>query len=120
MLIAAAIIALLSSGSARGLEPLLGMLIAFFWIFNMVDANRRASHYNRALDGLGAEEIPEDFQMPGAKGSVPAGVILIVLGGLILMDLNTNWSMEWVENWWPIILVIFGGWLVLKARDRSK
>ncbi len=120
VLIPAAIIALLSSGAAHGLEPLLGMFLAFFWIFNMVDANRRAAHYNRALEGLGAAEIPEDFQMPGAKGSVPAGLILIVLGGLILMDLNTNWSMEWVENWWPIILVIFGGWLVFKARDRSE
>lgn len=120
ILIPAAIIALLASGSVGGLTPLLGMFLPFFWIFNMVDANRRAAHYNRALDGLTDAEIPEDFQMPGARGSVPAGLILIVVGVLILLDLNTDWSMEWVENWWPLVLVIFGGWLILKARGRSR
>lgn len=119
LLVVASIIALLASGSLGGLTPLLGVFLPFFWVFNMVDANRRAAHYNRALDGLTAEEIPEDFQMPGARGSVPAGLILVVVGVLILLDLNTNWSMEWIENWWPLVLVIFGGWLIFKARDRS-
>lgn len=120
LLVIAASIALLASGSLGGLVPLVGMFVPFFWIFNMVDANRRAAHYNRALSGLTDAEIPEDFQMPGARGSVPAGLILIVLGALILLDLNTDWSMEWVENWWPLVLVIFGGWLIFKTRGGSR
>ena len=119
-LIPATIIALLASGSTTGLKPLLGMFIAFFWIFNMIDANRRANHFNRTLDGMGAEEIPEDFKMPGAKGSIPAGVILMLLGVLIILDLNFNVSMEWVESWWPLALVIFGGYLVYKARNGAE
>lgn len=119
LLVIAASIALLASGSLGGLVPLVGMFVPFFWIFNMVDANRRAAHYNRVLAGMAATEIPEDFQMPGARGSVPAGLILITLGVLILLDLNTDWSMEWVENWWPLVLVIFGGWLIFKTRGRS-
>lgn len=119
LLVIAASIALLASGSLGGFVPLVGMFVPFFWIFNMVDANRRAAHYNRAVAGLTDAEIPEDFQMPGARGSVPAGLILIVLGVLILLDLNTDLSMEWVENWWPLVLVIFGGWLVFKTRGRS-
>ena len=117
VLIPAAIIALLASGSVRGLVPLFAMFLAFFWIFNMVDANRRAAHYNRVLDGMTEAEIPEDFQMPGARGSIPAGLILMLLGVLIILDLNFGVSMEWVENWWPLALVIFGGWLVFKARS---
>ena len=119
VLIPAGIIALLASGAVRGLVPLMAMFLAFFWIFNMVDANRRAAHYNRALDGLTDAEIPEDFQLPGAKGSIPAGLILILIGVLIILDLNFDVSMQWVENWWPLALVIFGGWLVFKARGRS-
>jgi hypothetical protein len=117
VLIPASIIALLASGSANGLEPLLGMFIAFFWVFNMIDANRRALHYNRCLDGLGAEGIPEDFKMPGAKGSIPAGIILMALGLLIILDLNFGVSMDWIEDWWPLALVAFGGYLVFKARS---
>ena len=120
VLIAGATIALMASSAVRGLLPLMGIFIGFFWIFNMVDANRRAAHYNRALDGLADAEIPEDFQMPGAKGSIPAGLILILVGVLIILDLNFGVSMEWVENWLPLALVIFGGWLVFKSRSRSE
>lgn len=119
VLIPASIIAVLASGAVRGLVPMLAMFLAFFWIFNMVDANRRAVHYNRALDGLSDAQIPEDMQMPGAKGSIPAGLILMVVGVLIILDLNYGVSMEWVENWWPLALVIFGGFLVFKARNQG-
>ncbi|MBU8871021.1 MAG: hypothetical protein KOO60_09195 [Gemmatimonadales bacterium] len=117
VLIPASIIALLASGSVTGLAPLLGMFLAFFWIFNMIDANRRANHFNRAVEGLGSEDLPEDFQMPGTKGSIPAGMILMAMGLLIILDLNFGISMEWIENWWPLALVAFGGYLVFKARS---
>lgn len=108
-------ITILNSG-ARSVEPLFGVFLAFFWIFNMIDANRRAMHYNRVAEGLGGEDIPEDFALPGMRGSMMGGVFLIVMGLLIFLDLKFGVSLEWLEEWWPMLLVVFGAWLILKAR----
>ena len=43
VLVAATIITLLANGAADALIPLLGLFLGFFWLYNMVDAYRRAS-----------------------------------------------------------------------------
>lgn len=113
VLIMALCITILSLGI---LGPFVGPLLAFFWIFNLIDANRRATYYNRSLDGSALSDVPPDFDMPSLKGNKPLGAILIVLGVMIFLDLNYGISMAWVENWWPLILVGFGGWLIFKGR----
>jgi len=118
LLVVGVCIAILNMG-AHGAEPLFGIFLAFFWLYNMVDANRRAHHYNRVLDGLGGERVPEDMELPGAKGSLPAGIVLVVAGVLFLLDLNTDFSMAWIEDWWPLILVGGGVWLIVKARRQG-
>jgi hypothetical protein len=120
ILVVAATITLLSSDRIRGLEPFLGVFLAFFWIFNMIDAARRAHHYNRSAAGLGGESVPEDFKLPGTGGSLLGGAVLVVLGVLFLLDLNFDVSLAWIENWWPALLVIFGANLIYKARQKAK
>lgn len=116
MAVAAVTITILSRG---GPGTLFGLFLAFFWLYNMIDANRRAHHYNRVLAGLGGENVPEDFKLPGARGSLPAGIILVVVGVLFLLDLNTDISLDWIENWWPLFLVGGGVWLMVKARRQA-
>ncbi len=116
VLIMAMCITVLSLGI---LGPFVGPLLAFFWIFNLIDANRRANHYNRALEGMNDSNTPPDFEMPNFRGSRPFGLILMVLGILIFLDLNFGISMEWIENWWPMGLVGFGGWLIFKGRQSA-
>lgn len=101
------------------MEPFFGPLLAFFWIFNLLDANRRAQNYNRALDGMSPDQIDSDFEMPAVKGSTPLGVLLVVAGVLILLDLQFGVSLEWLEDWWPVALIAGGAWLVLKDRRRK-
>ena len=120
VLVVACMIAVLNMQLPSGLEPLFGVFLPFFWIFNMIDANRRAHSYNQALDGLTGDELPDDFKLPGARGSVPAGVILIVVGVLAILDLNTGFSLEWLEDWWPLGLVAGGVWLILRARRQAR
>ncbi len=117
--VAAVTITILSMG-ARGAAPLFGIFLAFFWMYNMIDANRRAHYYNRVLDGLGGEHVPEDMQLPSARGSLPAGIVLVIVGVLFLLDLNTDISMDWVENWWPVFLVGGGVWLIVKSRRQGE
>ena len=120
MLVVASTIAALASGSFHGMEPFFGVFLAFFWIFNMIDANRRAVHYNRVSEGLGGEDVPEDFKLPGVGGSLFAGSALVIIGVLFILDLNFDVSLSWVKDWWPVGLIAFGGNLIYKARQKAE
>ncbi len=99
------------------MAPFFGPMLAFFWIFNLIDANRRAANYNRVLDGLEGGDTPPDFEMPKVSGNKPVGILLVIAGILILLDLNFDVSLEWIESWWPVGLIGLGGWLVFKGRQ---
>lgn len=117
--VVAGTISILASSVMRGAEPFFGVFIAFFWIYQMIDANRRAHHYNRVMEGLTGEDVPEGFSMPTSKGSMLGGAVLILVGVLFILDLNFDISMQWVENWWPLILILVGVNLVYKARKNA-
>jgi hypothetical protein len=120
MAVVASLITFLSSNASRGMEPFAGIALAFFWVWNLIDANRRATHVNRALDGLGGEVPPEDFAVPGTGGSMFGGIVLIVVGLLFFLDLQFGISMAWVKDWWPLALVGIGVYLIVAARAKKK
>jgi len=98
--------------AVRHFEPLLGLFLAFFWLYNIVDAYRRAAFYNQALAGLGAVEIPEDMKLPKGSGSMAGGIALIAIGGLLFANTALGISLDWLEQWWPMGLVLLGAYLV--------
>jgi len=114
IVVVGSLIAMLNAGIG-GLEPLCGMFLAFFWLYNVVDAYRKASLYNQALAGLGPTELPEDFQMPGKQGSLLGGILLIIFGALALANTKFGYSLDWVEDWWPAALVLIGAYLIYKS-----
>lgn len=95
--------------------PLGAIFVAFFFLYNVVDAWRRASLYNYALDGGSEIQLPDDFQMPGFRGSVIGGASLVVVGAILLANTRFGMSLDWIEDWWPAAIIIFGGYLVFKA-----
>ena len=97
------------------LAPLFGLFMAFFWLYNIIDAARRASLYNDALAGNPSIELPEDFKGPGLRGSLFGGAALIAVGFVLLLNTRFGMSLDWVEQWWPVAPMIFGGWLVARA-----
>jgi hypothetical protein len=107
------VILILDSNVLRGIEAPLGLFLAFFWLYNIVDAARRAVLYNQALAGLGTLQLPDDvpFQMPKV-GSLAGGVALIVIGSIFFTRTMFGWSLDWVSQWWPAGLVAVGAWLV--------
>jgi len=111
-LIVASVIGLLSTNMLHHVEPLFGFFLAFFWLYNLVDAWRRAVFYNNALAGLGPAEMPEDQSLPTGRGSMAAGVVLIVVGVVLLGNTLFNMSLAWLEDWWPLAFVAIGAWLV--------
>lgn len=117
-LVVASLIALLAS-DAGALTPLLALFMAFFWLYNIVDANRRALLLNQRVLGLAPGELPEDVS-PALQGSVFGGLALIVGGVLALAHVRFGLSMAWVERWWPMALIGLGVYLVWKAVKASR
>jgi hypothetical protein len=111
----ACLITLQSSGAVETMEPLLGLFMAFFWLYNIIDAARRASLYNDALAGASSIELPADFKAPGFRGSIAGGITLIAIGFVLLLHTRFGVSLDWVEQWWPIAPMILGAYLLGRA-----
>lgn len=111
-LIIGSLIALLSSNMMHGAEPLFGIFLAFYWLFNVVDAWRRATFYNNALAGIGPATLPEEFAVTAGRGTLAGGVALVIVGVIALSNTLFGLSLEWVEKWWPLAPIAVGAWLI--------
>ncbi len=121
ILVVGSIIATLAEGALRELTPLLAIFLAFFWLYNVIDAGRRASLYNQALAGAGPTTLPEDLAAQGLRGSVVGGVVLIALGTALLLHTRFDISLRWLDEWWPAAPILFGVYLVIKGmRGKSQ
>jgi len=120
ILVVASLIALLNQ-SIEPLEPLLGLFLGFFWLFNIVDAARRATFYNEALMGLRPMPLPDSMQFPARQGSLAGGAALIILGALLFVHTRFGVSLQWVERWWPAAIILAGAYLIYKSvREQKK
>jgi TM2 domain-containing membrane protein YozV len=113
-LIVASIIGILNSNILNGgAEPLFGIFLAFFWMYNVVDGWRRAVFYNNALAGIGPADLPDDsFSMTMGRGSLAGGIAMVVIGGVLLSHTLFNVPLDWLEKWWPVALIAVGAWLI--------
>lgn len=114
------IFTLLIVGASSGSDvagTLFGLGIAFFYIYQIVDAVRSA----KALQ-MG-QPAPDPFGLAQAFGAgdkidaskVPAGAVILIVIGLMFLLRNTglfNFSFHLV---WPVFLMLLGGWLFARA-----
>jgi hypothetical protein len=119
-LIVATVIAILSANVLHRLHPLFGLFLAFYWLYNMVDAWRRAVFYNNALAGIGPATLPEDFTIGLKKGSAIGGIALVLVGVVMLSNTLFNVPLDWLEHWWPVAFIAIGAWLIYPALVGSK
>jgi TM2 domain-containing membrane protein YozV len=115
VLIVAALISFLAADMVSSLMPLAGFFLVFYWLFNIVDAARRASFYNEALAGVEAAAIARDFDPPGGQEALVGGIVLVVIGCFALAHTVFDLPLRWLEDWWPAALVIVGAVLIYKA-----
>ena len=120
---------MLLSLEVEAIVPLLGIFLAFFYVYNIVDAGRRAAFYNLALEGVVASssspilsrvsgiELPDEMnvKLPSFGGSVAGGLMLMGLGVVLLSNTLFGLSLDWLEDWWPIAPIILGAYLFGKA-----
>jgi TM2 domain-containing membrane protein YozV len=114
-LVVGVIIVLLAESVVPPLHPLLGLFLAFFWLYNIVDAGRRASFYNNTLAGLTRVDVPEDFSMPKGRGTLAGGAALVIFGLILFGHTMYNLSLAWLEQWWPMAIVGLGAYLLYQA-----
>jgi len=115
-LVVAGLITVLSSArELDALAPLGGVFLGFFWLYNIIDAGRRAAMYNHILAGGDVVDLPKDIGVPGFRGSIVGGLTLMAVGAVILSHTAYDVSLAWLEDWWPAGLLLFGVYLVGKG-----
>lgn len=121
-IIFAATIAFLAGGGGPfpSLAPAAAIFLPFFVIYNIVDAGRRATLYNLALDGMEGIELPSlnmdaGLPLPSVGGSVGGGAILIVFGTVLLSNTLLGISLDWIAAWWPAVPLGLGVHLLAKG-----
>jgi TM2 domain-containing membrane protein YozV len=88
------------------LEPLVGILIAG-WVFYMAFEAYHTARKRRF--GVSVEEFSSLFDVRPAQGRFPAGAILLIgLGFILLLDTTDIISMDQIERYWPVGLIVFG------------
>ena len=88
------------------LLPAMAIFLPFFVIYNVVDASRRATLYNLALDGGEGIELPSmdmDLSLPNLGSSIGGAVVLIALGVVLLSNTLLGIPLDWLAAWWPVI-----------------
>lgn len=106
-----------SSGANAAYETFFGIAIAFFYVYQIIDAVRSA-HAIRA-----GRPAPDPFGLSGAFGGgerlnfsqAPVGaIILIGLGFLFLLNTMGWFHFFWMGRLWPLILIVIGVWLFVR------
>lgn len=113
ILIFGGLISALSTGAARGLEPLLGILLGAFILWMPFEAyhtaKRRAAGQAAASPSWGGLGFGD-----GGRATPLGPVILIVLGVIFLLNTLHIFRLHWLRDFWPLILIALGVWMLWK------
>ena len=92
--------------------PFPAIAIPFWMVFSIIDASRQA----KAINATGRPEanILGSDEPVRVSGSLTAGILLILIGGFLLLDRLVTIDLSFLNDWWPLLLVAFGGWQVFR------
>jgi hypothetical protein len=99
-----------------------GLGIAFFYVYQIIDAVRTARALQEGKPAPDPMGLGQTFSM-GEKfdgGKVPVGAIVLIGLG-VLFFLHTMRIFETgLDRLWPLILVFLGGWMFYRNYERSR
>jgi len=106
------IISALGSGAARGAEPVFGMLIALMGFYMPIEAFRTARAMER---GEPVDEFSGLLPPGHSTGRSPAaGVVLIALGVIFLLQSLGFLRLNQLVRFWPVSLIAMGIYLLYR------
>jgi len=104
------LVSLAGSTTHGSLEPLIGLLIAA-WVFYMAFEAFHTARKRRY--GVSVEEFSSLFDVRPTQGKFPGGAILLIgLGFILLLDTTDIISMDQLERYWPVGLILIGLYLL--------
>lgn len=100
----------LANSHVGAFEPLIGLLIAA-WVFYMAFEAFHTARSRRY--GNRTEEFSSLFDVRPSHGRFPAGaLLLIVLGFLLLLDTTDIIDIDQLERYWPVGLIVLGAYML--------
>jgi cell wall-active antibiotic response 4TMS protein YvqF len=104
------LVSIISSGSADGMEPMFGTLIAAWYIYMPLEAYHTA---RKRRAGEPVDEFSSIVNLRGAHSRFPVGaVVLIALGVLLLLNTLDVIHFRHMIRFWPVILILAGGYML--------
>ncbi len=98
------------SRAARDVEGPFIILTVFFWFFNIIDAVKKANHYNN--EGR-TPDVPTDSPLV-------SGIMLLVVGGFLTLGVTLDIDLEWLINIWPLFLVGAGVYMIWRYKQTKE
>ncbi|MCJ7563314.1 MAG: DUF5668 domain-containing protein [Candidatus Aminicenantes bacterium] len=102
----------------HGGQPFQGLLLAGFYIFQIIEAAQSAKEINRlalvanGLEVSGQATAPKTLEAEVAKsaksGSVFWGIVLMALGAIFLLSNFDVIDYDRIFNFWPVIVIVIG------------
>ena len=88
-----------------------GFVIAFVWIFNVLDAWRQANliNYGYTTD-LGLNDPPRAVGQ--GAGGIIGGAALLLVGLVAAMEMYLELDIDWMLDLWPVVLMVLGAWFI--------
>jgi Domain of unknown function (DUF5668)/B-box zinc finger len=105
-----------ASDHAGRWDFIFGLGIAFFYVYQIIDSVRTAHALQAGQPAPDPYGLAQTFSM-GERSeykNIPAvSIILIGLGVLFLLHTMNIWEFG-IDRLWPLILILFGGWMFAK------
>ena len=103
-------ISILDNNAAHGLEPLMGLLLAGFWMYMPFEAFHTAK---KRQQGVAVDEFSSLIPMRGGASRFPvAPVVLIALGVIFLLDNLDILDLQRMLRYWPVGLIALGAYML--------
>ncbi|HYM11293.1 MAG TPA: B-box zinc finger protein [Bryobacterales bacterium] len=104
------LISILSSGASGELQPLIGMFTGVWFFYMAFEAYHTAK---KRLAGEPVDEFSGLLRAGRQAGNFPLGpLVLIGLGVMFLLNTLGYWSLERIERFWPVLLILAGVYML--------
>ncbi len=108
----AAFVGALNSDLGDPAQPILGILLAAFFVFMAIDSYRSAKAIN--------EGQAPPIRIGGVMSEKPVGpLVLIGLGVLFLLQQLDLFRIGWIFRYWPVFLIAVGAWMLYRRQQSS-
>ncbi|MBM3295428.1 MAG: hypothetical protein FJY82_13040 [Candidatus Aminicenantes bacterium] len=94
-------------------QPFSGLILGFFYVFQIIDAVNGAKEINRRawLENGAEKPHPEKPPTPGTagtQGSIFWGAVLVGLGVVVLLANFNLLDFDRIFDFWPVIVIVIG------------